>query len=82
MADWGRFSFVFLWLLGIGSVVGSLRSEQFAESLVVRPLADGRVLGHFQFVNELGSGHGRHHKLFPKAIFQIVQAFRIQEMEL
>ncbi|KAG0564489.1 hypothetical protein KC19_8G114600 [Ceratodon purpureus] len=89
MADWGGWLFGFVLLcvlLGVVDGESSLRSEDFVESLVVRPLPDGKVLGHFEFVNELGGGregaHGRHHKLFPKAIFQIVQKFRIQEMEL
>ena len=86
MADWDWLwcVFVALYVLRIVSGEGSFRPEDFAESLVLRPLPDGKVLGHFQFVNEQGSGRedGHHHKLFPKAIFQIVQKFRIQEMEL
>lgn len=83
MADWGRLWCVFL-VACVLHVEGLLRTEDFTESLVLRPLPDGKVLGHFQFVNELGGGreNGHHHKLFPKAIFQIVQKFRIREMEL
>lgn len=73
--------FCLLWRIGSSS-----RSEDFQERLLLRPLPDGKVLAHFQFVSSLGEernhrGH-HHHKLFPKAIFQIVESLRIQEMEL
>eukprot|EP00250_Pteridium_aquilinum_P030640 c4176_g1_i1 orf=378-2543(+) len=58
--------------------------EEFSEELLLRPLPDGKVLAHFHFAHRLPpiNGYGYHHRLFPKAIFQLVQKFRIQEMEL
>lgn len=76
-----------LWVLFFCALWRSIASaqEDFRESLVLRPLPDGKVLGRFQFVSELGKGRSEghhHHNLFPKAIFQVVEKFRIQEMEL
>ncbi|KAI5069341.1 hypothetical protein GOP47_0015642 [Adiantum capillus-veneris] len=58
--------------------------EEFSEELLLRPLPDGNVLAHFHFAHQLPPTiqYGHHHVLFPKAIFQLVQKFRIQEMEL
>eukprot|EP00252_Welwitschia_mirabilis_P023119 TRINITY_DN6465_c0_g1_i1.p1 TRINITY_DN6465_c0_g1~~TRINITY_DN6465_c0_g1_i1.p1 ORF type:complete len:676 (+),score=126.09 TRINITY_DN6465_c0_g1_i1:255-2282(+) len=56
--------------------------EEFSEELLLRPLPDGKVLAHFLFTNKLPQNHGSHHKLFPKAIYQLVRKFGIREMEL
>jgi phosphatidylinositol glycan class T len=63
---------------------GIAATEGFRERLVLRPLPDGTLLAHFRFVSSLArrSEHQHHHKLFPKAIVQIVESFRVQEMEL
>ncbi|GLJ51684.1 hypothetical protein SUGI_1098370 [Cryptomeria japonica] len=61
-----------------------LPEEEYIEELILRPLPDRKVLAHFDFTNSLPPTniYGRHHKIFPKAIYQLVQKFRIQEMEL
>ncbi|CAK9197319.1 unnamed protein product [Sphagnum troendelagicum] len=59
--------------------------EEFSEDLLLRPLPDGKVLAHFLFTNLLPpvKSHGHHHhRLFPKAIYQLVQKYHIQQMEL
>ncbi|EFJ07737.1 hypothetical protein SELMODRAFT_133060 [Selaginella moellendorffii] len=58
--------------------------EDFSEELLLRPLPDGNVLAHFHFASTLPpvDHYGVHHRLFPKAIFQLVRKFRIKEMEL
>ncbi|KAF8050933.1 hypothetical protein N665_1852s0003 [Sinapis alba] len=58
--------------------------EEFSESLLLKPLPDRKVLAHFHFENRAppSNSHGRHHHLFPKAISQLVQKFRVKEMEL
>lgn len=64
---------------------GIAASEGFRERLVLRPLPDGTLVAHFRFVSSLARGNEHqlhHHKLFPKAILQIVESFRVQEMEL
>lgn len=58
--------------------------EDFSEALLLKPLPDRKVLAHFHF--ETGApetpSYGRHHRLFPKSIAQLVKKFHIQEMEL
>lgn len=58
--------------------------EEFTEELLLKPLPDRKVLAHFHFTNSLPPAkiHGRHHRIFPKAIYQLVQKFSIGEMEL
>lgn len=58
--------------------------EEFSEELLLRPLPDGKLFAHFHFAHKLPptNEYGHHHHLFPKAIYQLVQKFRIQEMEL
>ncbi|KAL5562117.1 hypothetical protein UlMin_031864 [Ulmus minor] len=65
----------------LGSVV---EEEEFSEELLLRPLPDRKVLTHFHFRSTAPptSSNGRHHHLFPKAISQLVQKFRLKEMEL
>ncbi|KFK38168.1 hypothetical protein AALP_AA3G077800 [Arabis alpina] len=58
--------------------------EEFSEELLLKPLPDRKVLAHFHFENRAppSNSHGLHHHLFPKAISQLVQKFRVKEMEL
>ncbi|KAL3531101.1 hypothetical protein ACH5RR_010423 [Cinchona calisaya] len=60
------------------------KDEDFSEALLLRPLPDRKVLAHFHFQSRLPPTnlHGRHHHLFPKSIFQLVQKFHLREMEL
>lgn len=69
--------FVLLWQIG-----SAAPSEDFREELLLRPLPDGKVLAHFQFVSSIGKEPRHHQRLFPKAIFQIVDSLKIHEMEL
>ncbi|XP_057964917.1 uncharacterized protein LOC131155660 [Malania oleifera] len=59
-------------------------AEEFSEELLLKPLPDRKVLAHFHFDSRAPptSTYGRHHHLFPKAIYQLVQKFRVREMEL
>lgn len=60
----------------------------FDEEFLVRPLKDGRVLVHWQFVTrwhpEAGqiADRAKHFGLFPKTLGQIVQRFSVQELHL
>ncbi|CAA7396222.1 unnamed protein product [Spirodela intermedia] len=58
--------------------------EEFTEELLLKPLPDRKVLSHFHFESRTppSSANGRHHSLFPKAIAQLANKFRIQELEL
>lgn len=58
--------------------------EEFSEELLLKPLADRKVLAHFHFESKAPPTrtYGHHHRLFPKALYQLVQKFRIREMEL
>lgn len=58
--------------------------EEFTEELLLKPLPDRKVLAHFHFTNSLPPTeiYGHHQRLFPKAIYQLVQKFSIREMEL
>ena len=48
--------------------------EEFSEELLLRPLPDRKVLAHFHFQSRVPptETYGRHHHLFPKAIYQLV----------
>ncbi|KAJ4955716.1 hypothetical protein NE237_012499 [Protea cynaroides] len=63
---------------------GSTEDEEFSEELLLKPLPDRKILSHFHFESRAppSTCHGRHHRLFPKAIAQLVQKFRVREMEL
>lgn len=39
----------------------------------MRPLPGGKVLIHLHFVSQLGSGANRHHRIFSKAVDQLVR---------
>ncbi|CAI0426579.1 unnamed protein product [Linum tenue] len=72
-------------LLRSGSAaVVSGEEEEFHEELLLKPLPDRKVLAHFHFhsIAPPSKSNGRHHHLFPKAISQLVQKFRVKEMEL
>ncbi|KAI7748256.1 hypothetical protein M8C21_000370 [Ambrosia artemisiifolia] len=58
--------------------------EEFTEELLFRPLPDRKVLSHFHFESKVPptTVYGHHHRLFPKAIYQLVHKYRIKEMEL
>ncbi|KAF8029953.1 hypothetical protein BT93_E2390 [Corymbia citriodora subsp. variegata] len=63
---------------------GGEEGEDFSEELLLKPLPDRKVLAHFHFETSAPEfpSYGRHHRLFPKAIAQLVKKFHIQEMEL
>lgn len=67
-----------------GEVVEQLEGEEFTEELLFRPLPDRKVLSHFHFESKVPrtNSYGHHHRLFPKAIYQLVHKYRIREMEL
>ncbi|XP_031495070.1 GPI transamidase component PIG-T homolog isoform X1 [Nymphaea colorata] len=82
-----RFSFVvssIFFLLLSCCLLAALKEEEFTEELLLRPLRDQKVLAHFHFTSRvpLAQDYGHHHRLFPKAIYQLVQKFRVREMEL
>ncbi|KAL4571902.1 hypothetical protein LXL04_018669 [Taraxacum kok-saghyz] len=64
--------------------VEQLDGEEFSEELLFRALPDRKVLSHFHFESRVPptSSYGHHHRLFPKAIYQLVHKYRIREMEL
>lgn len=48
--------------------------EEFSEELLLKPLPDRKLLAHFHFENKAPPTrtYGHHHRLFPKAIYQLV----------
>ncbi|XP_043706495.1 GPI transamidase component PIG-T isoform X2 [Telopea speciosissima] len=68
----------------LAPIAGSTEEEEFSEELLLKPLPDQKVLAHFHFDSRAPPSitHGRHHRVFPKATAQLVQKFRIREMEL
>ncbi|GBG87203.1 hypothetical protein CBR_g44939 [Chara braunii] len=56
--------------------------EEFSEELLLRPLVDGKVLAHFLFTHKLPRGNNHHHRIFPKAMDQLVRKFSVREMDL
>ncbi|GAB5593972.1 Subunit of the glycosylphosphatidylinositol transamidase complex-like protein [Umbelopsis nana] len=65
------------------------QTDSFQEDLLISPLNDGKLLAHFQFTTLVDSGsiaekNGRfaHYGLFPKAIGQIIDHHRVQELHL
>ncbi|KAI8523245.1 hypothetical protein RHMOL_Rhmol13G0058600 [Rhododendron molle] len=78
-----RFAILFLFLLFfLSQSIG--KEEEFSEELLLKPLPDRKVLAHFHFQSRVPptETHGPHHRLFPKAIYQLVHKFHIREMEL
>ncbi|KAK9055644.1 hypothetical protein SSX86_026729 [Deinandra increscens subsp. villosa] len=67
-----------------GEVAEQLEGEEFTEELLLRPLPDRKVLSHFHFESKVPptNSYGHHHRIFPKAIYQLVHKYRIKEMEL
>ncbi|CAA7051450.1 unnamed protein product [Microthlaspi erraticum] len=80
--SWIPFLILQSFLVAIASE--SIEVEEFSEALLLKPLPDRKVLAHFHFENRAppSNSHGRHHHLFPKAISQLVEKFRVKEMEL
>ncbi|RZC83034.1 hypothetical protein C5167_045821 [Papaver somniferum] len=74
----------FILLIQLYFVISNGNDEEFTEELLIKPLPDRKVLAHFHFDTKTPptETYGRHHRLFPKAIYQLVQKFRIREMEL
>ncbi|GJZ20637.1 GPI transamidase component PIG-T [Tanacetum coccineum] len=62
----------FLLTLHISTLVAE---EEFTEELLFRPLPDRRVLSHFHFQIQTPktTSYGPHHRLFPKAIYQLIR---------
>nr|XP_043620579.1 GPI transamidase component PIG-T [Erigeron canadensis] len=77
-------SIFILFLLACHVTSESTGEEEFTEELLFRPLPDRKVLSHFHFNTKLPptNSYGHHHRLFPKAIYQLVHKYRIREMEL
>ncbi|CAO3669246.1 unnamed protein product [Umbelopsis vinacea] len=90
--SWKNLSASILLLLTLSWPVQSKLSGQkdsFQEDLLISPLNDGKLLAHFQFTTLIDSGdiaekNGRfaHYGLFPKAIGQIIDHHRVQELHL
>ncbi|XP_047938954.1 GPI transamidase component PIG-T-like [Salvia hispanica] len=80
-------SFLLLFL-ALFSATASVRveelNEEFTEALLLRPLPDRKVLAHFHFRSSAppSQRYGRHHRIFPKSIYQLVHKFQVREMEL
>lgn len=81
MASNLRFIYI-LFMLCLATSEELKNDEQFTEELLLKPLSDRKILSHFHFRHTLPTFYGSHHSLFPKAIFQLVQKFRVREMEL
>ncbi|TYI55653.1 hypothetical protein E1A91_D11G155600v1 [Gossypium mustelinum] len=80
----GTHQFLQCWI-AFGSVnEEGQKQEEFSEELLLKPLPDHKLLAHFHFQSSgpPSTSNGCHHHLFPKAISQLVQKFRIKEMEL
>lgn len=72
-----RFTILFLFLLFfLSQSIGKEeeQEEEFSEELLLKPLPDRKVLAHFHFQSKVPptETHGSHHRLFPKAIYQLV----------
>ncbi|MBA0590102.1 hypothetical protein Gorai_018821 [Gossypium raimondii] len=80
----GTHQFLQCWI-AFGSVnEEGQKQEEFSEELLLKTLPDHKLLAHFHFQSSAppSTSNGCHHHLFPKAISQLVQKFRIKEMEL
>ncbi|XVF32180.1 hypothetical protein REPUB_Repub17cG0059700 [Reevesia pubescens] len=79
-----NYQFLHCWV-AFGSVnEEGQKQEEFNEELLLKPLPDRKLLAHFHFQSSAppSTSNARHHHLFPKAISQLVQKFRLMEMEL
>ncbi|KAJ4459906.1 putative GPI transamidase component PIG-T [Paratrimastix pyriformis] len=68
---------------------GALPNDDFQESLLLRPLADGKVLGHFQFsltstlpTSDAAVPPFSHTVLFPQPLGAILHKYDVREMHL
>lgn len=59
----------------------TVSSNFFRETLLLRPLEDGKVLAHFQF-DMASKNTDQHFTLFPKSMGQILARFKVQELEM
>ncbi|XP_022865005.1 GPI transamidase component PIG-T-like [Olea europaea var. sylvestris] len=89
MGIWGSIFLLFLILISTYESFAKEGSaeelnEEFTEGLLLRPLPDRKVLAHFHFQSSVPPTrtYGRHHHLFPKSIYQLINKFRVREMEL
>ena len=58
-------------------------TSSFEETLLLRPLHDGKLLLHFDFVlSESGHEGGAHFALFPKSLGQILNSFGVRSLAL
>lgn len=58
-------------------------SSSFEETLLLRPLHDGKLLMHFEFtLAETGNEGGSHFALFPKSLGQILSRFGVRSLAL
>ncbi|XP_011010751.1 PREDICTED: GPI transamidase component PIG-T-like [Populus euphratica] len=75
---------LFLLLSSTKASRSAVDKEEFQEELLLKPLPDRKVLAHFHFESRAprNSNGRRHLHLFPKAISQMVEKFRVKEMEL
>ncbi|RKP22280.1 GPI transamidase component PIG-T [Syncephalis pseudoplumigaleata] len=76
--------FWLFWLLAVCHLV--VDADTFDEQLIVRPLDDGRVLTHFQFVvraaNHTAPAPGQHHYLLSPTMAQIVEQYEVASLRL
>ncbi|KAF9669746.1 hypothetical protein SADUNF_Sadunf14G0139500 [Salix dunnii] len=81
-----RWAFLLFLLLSSTKAFGSdVDKEEFQEELLLKPLPDRKLLAHFHFETRAppcDSNGLHHHHLFPKSISQMVEKFRVKEMEL
>ncbi|XP_021814186.1 GPI transamidase component PIG-T-like isoform X2 [Prunus avium] len=65
------------------AALGTVTEENFSEEMLLKPLPGRKVLAHFNFRSRAShtNSSGRPHRLFPKAISQLVQKFHVKEME-
>jgi hypothetical protein len=73
-------------LLSLVVIIESIKADTFDEQLIVRPLEDGRVLAHFQFVIRTSqrstSTPGHNDYLFSPAMAQIINKYKVASLRL
>ncbi|KAJ2796260.1 hypothetical protein H4R21_004784, partial [Coemansia helicoidea] len=76
---------ILLWIAALAAVASGRPAETFAEDLLVEPLADGKVLQHYEFTVEreaADAGDQHNYRLFPRQLGEIARRYGVRELQL
>ncbi|KAJ2707571.1 Subunit of the glycosylphosphatidylinositol transamidase complex-like protein [Coemansia spiralis] len=75
-----------LWIALLAAAASGRPTETFTEDLLVQPLADGKVLQHYEFTvqRQVARGDEEQHnyRLFPRQLGEIARRYGVHELKL